>query len=161
MRPCQGRDGSSTLLARSMKKLIPLNFLTYLSFIKKSIDSKLFQNAFFSFNSKKTDILENGNLSCAFFVSSILKIFSQINNLHATVEGTVKDLENSGWKKLKTPKEGSVLVWEEKKGHKHIGFYLGKNKAVSNSSKKHAPEAHHFTYNGKRKIELILFKDFK
>ena len=83
-----------------------------------------------------------------------------MNNLHATVEGTVKDLENSGWKRIKTPKEGSVLIWEEKNSHKHIGFYLGKNKAVSNSSEKRVPKTHHFTYNGKRKIESIWFKSF-
>jgi hypothetical protein len=143
-----------------MKKLTPLNFLTYLSFVKKAAGAKSFQNAFVKTGSKKIDILKNGKLSCAFFVSSVLKIFGQINNIHATVEETVKDLENSGWKKLKTPKEGSILVWEEKNGHKHIGFYLGENKAISNNSKKRVPEIHHFAYNGKRKIESIYFKEF-
>lgn len=60
------------------------------------------------------------------------------------------DMEKSGWKKIRKPRLGCVLVWEGKKGesglHKHVGFYMGDEKAISNSDKKRCPIIHHWTY---------------
>ncbi len=145
-----------------MAKEIKLNTKkSYLTMIKNASKTKIFANYFAKINSKEKDILENGRLSCAFFVSSILKIFNLIENIHLTVKGTIKDLEKSGWQKTKKPKIGDILVWEEKQGHYHIGFYLGREQAVSNSSKKGFPEKHHFTYSNQRKIIEIFSYDFK
>ena len=135
---------------------------TYLAVIKNSIGSNLFRNLYAKVNGKKTDITANGELSCAFYVSSILLLFKFIKEGHATVDSTVKDLKQSGWKKIKKPKIGSIIVWEKKDFgnnniHKHIGFFIGNNKAVSNSYKLCYPVEHHFIFNGKRKIELILW----
>lgn len=133
---------------------------SYLTVIKNSAGTKLFQNFYLKINNRKQDILKNGELSCAFFVSSILIIFGLIKKIHCTVSSTIKDLKKSGWKKSKKVKIGSVIIWEEKQGHQHIGFYIGKNKAISNAFylyKKRTPFIHHFTYNNKRKIKTIFW----
>jgi hypothetical protein len=138
---------------------------SFLQFIKNSIGTRMFRNSYYSLNNKKTDILQNGSLSCAVFASSLLFIFKFIKDVHATVDGTIRDLEESGWEKVNKAAAGDVIIWEaiEVKGrslHKHIGFYLGNNQAVSNSSKTGLIAKHHLTYGAKagkpkRKIESI------
>ncbi len=154
------------------EKVIPILFDTYMAVIKNSVDSKMFRNSYAKINGEKTDILRNGKVSCAFFVSSILALFPLFKLIkyppHGTVSGTIKDLGKSGWKKIKKPKIGSILVWEKidlgnKDFHKHTGFYIGNNKAIStSSSKKGRPIIHHWTYGIKRnkpvrKVEAIFF----
>ena len=135
--------------------------------VQNSVGSNLFRNLYFHIGKKKIDVLENGNLSCAVVVSWILYIFRLISDKHTTVLGTVADLKKSGWIEVKKPRPGAILVWEIKKfknggKHQHIGFYIGKNQAVSNSSKKHQPTLHHWTFgikNGRpvRKIDRIFW----
>jgi len=149
------------------QKVIPILFDTYIAVIKNSVGSKIFRNSYAKINNKKTDILQNGNLSCAFFISSILVLFKLIKEIHGTVDETVRDLEQSGWQKITKPKIGSVIVWEKidfgnKDFHKHIGFYIGNNKAISNSSKWKYPTIHRWTYGIKRnkpvrKVEAIFW----
>jgi|SRR3989344_1849035 len=142
-------------------QITPLIYPTHLAIIRNSLGSKIFRNLYASVNGKKLDIMENGNLSCAFFVSSILTIEKLIKEIHGTVDGTIKDLEASGWEQIKKPKLGSVIVWEKIDfgiggEHKHIGFFVGKNEAISNNLKYGYPKKHHYTYKGKRKIEKIF-----
>lgn len=138
---------------------------TYFKLIENSIGSKLWRNNYFFINNSKKskDILENGNLSCAYYVSSILYLLKLIKDLHTTVEGTIRDLKDSGWYKIEKPKKGAIVIWEKgKHGHKHIGFYLSKNKVISNSSKKGYPILHPIDYfigDGKRKVECFYFHD--
>ncbi len=154
------------------EKVIPIIFDTYIAVIKNSVGSKIFRNSYAKINGKKKDILKNGKVSCAFFVSSILALFPLFKLIkyppHATVDGTIKDLKESGWQKIAKPKIGSIIVWEKidfgnKDFHKHIGFYIGNNKAIStNSFKKGQPAVHHWTYGIKsnkpgRKIEAIFW----
>ena len=144
------------------KKVQLLFFDTYLAVIKNSIDSHLFRNLYAKVNGKKIDITKNGELSCAFYVSSILLLFRFIKEGHATVDSTVKDLKQFGWKEIKKPKMGSIIVWEKKdfgksSAHKHIGFFIGNNKAVSNSDKLGYPALHRITFEVNRKVELILW----
>ena len=163
--PYAARHGSSTLPSPTMKKqkVIPILFDTYIAVIKNSVGSKIFRNSYAKINDKKTDILQNGNLSCAFFVSSILVLFKLIKEIHSTVNGTVKDLECSDWQKIKKPKIGSIIVWEKNHNfHKHIGFYIDNNKAISTNQKLKCPAVHHWTYGVKenkpiRKIEAIFY----
>lgn len=129
---------------------------SYLAMIKNSVGARMFKN-FYCFKKKKIDVLKNGRLSCAFYVSSILKLFNLISRPHPTVKSTIKDMQANGWEKIKTPKVGAVLRWEKQKGHEHLGFYIGNQKAVSNSSQKGVPVIHHWTYNGKRKIIAIYW----
>lgn len=149
------------------QKVIPILFDTYIAVIENSVGSNIFRNLYAKVNGKKTDITENGNLSCALFVSSVIYWSKLIKNIHATVDGVVKDLEESGWKKVKKPRVGSVLVWEKndfgsRNFHKHIGFYIGDGKAISNSSKLKQPTEHHWTFGNTknkpmRKIESIFW----
>jgi len=131
---------------------------SYLKIIKNSVGSKIFRSVYFNINGKKVDILKNGELSCAFFVSWILKNLGLIKQIHATVNGTVKDLKKSGWHRIKKPKIGSILIWEEKLikngKHRHIGFYIDKDKAISNSYKKKIPAIHHWTFGTKNGIPI-------
>ncbi len=150
----------------SQNKVELILFDSYIQAIENSVNSKLFRNLFAQINGKKKDILENGDLSCAYFASSILYIFKLISDIHATVKGTGLDLHKSGWVEIKKPKKGAVLIWKAEKfnheSHKHIGFYISKNKAISNNYKKRWPTLHHWTFgikNGQpvRKIEQILW----
>jgi hypothetical protein len=143
-------------------KIVPLNFDTYLAVIENSVGSKMFQNLFASVDGVKKDIIKKGDLSCAFFVSAVLTIFGFIKAIHSTVAGTEKDLLVSGWKKVSKPKPGDVLIWEERKikdeTHKHIGFFIGKNWAISNDSKKRIINKHHWTYHGQRKVVAVYHR---
>jgi len=73
----------------------------------------------------------------------------------------VEEMEKLGWYKIKKPREGAVLIWEKQKyGNEqfgHIGFYIGRNKAISNSTSARTPRRHHWTFGGKRKVEAIYW----
>ncbi|MBI2612771.1 hypothetical protein HYW59_03090 [Candidatus Kaiserbacteria bacterium] len=140
----------------------PLLFETYLAAIRNSVGARIFRTYYARVGRKRVDILRSGELSCAFHVSSILAMFKFIRRSHGTVDGTVRALEAAGWKKVRAPRVGAVLVWEEKKfkdgsKHRHIGFYVPKDRAVSNSFKRGHPVLHHWTFKGKRNVEVILW----
>lgn len=149
-------------------KVIPLFYKTYLAVIKNSLYCSLFRNFYAKVDGRETDITQNGNLSCAFFVSTLLVTFGLIKRVHATVKGTIKDLKKSGWRMIKNPRKGSVLIWEAKKeengkSYEHIGFYIGDKMAISNSSKIGKPALHHWTFGVKngapvRKIKAVFWR---
>jgi len=147
------------------KTILPLNYQTYLSFIEGSVGTAAYRHAYARVNDEKRDLVENGKLSCAFFVSSVLVVFNWLGKIHVTVKGTVIELEKSGWIKIEDLRPGAVLVWEAQEaseGHNHIGFYLKDDRAVSNSSETGLVSEHHFTYGQeegrpKRKIEAIYW----
>ncbi|SRR3989339_919259 len=137
---------------------------SYLKFIKNSAGVSTWRNFYAEVGGVKKDVLKNGDLSCAFFATSVLLIFGLIEKVHFTVKGAVGDLEKSGWKEINNLKPGAVLIWEKNKffSNEHIGFYLNKKKAISNYFLKKKPFQHHFTYgtiNGlpKRKIIKIFW----
>lgn len=136
-----------------------LNFKSYIQVIKNSIGSKMFRNLYVRSPEKNEfDAMGDGANSCAFYVSSVLLLFGKASAVHGTIERTLEDMTQSGWAKVNTPKIGDVLLWESKDfkdgPHRHIGFYIGGGKAVSNSSTQKAPAMHdkHFGQE-KRKIE--------
>ncbi len=154
------------------RKKVSLFFKNYLAQIKKSLGTKMFQNYFLKVGDKEKDILENGRLSCAVFVSSLLILKGLIQgpprSPHAIVKSLIKNLEDSGWYKIPQPRPGAVLVWEaaqigsSSKITDHIGFYLGQNRAISNNLEARTPLEHHWTYgtkNGKpvRKVTAIYW----
>jgi len=165
------------------QNVVPVLKNSYLRAIRNSIGTKLFRNFYAKVDGKsrrkasrmleiqtlpsaekisaKKDILHDGDLSCAYFVSCVLKIFDLIGKTHLTVEGTEADMKKAGWKIVKVPNKGSVLVWEKKKfgkeEHSHIGFFIGNGKAISNSAKNKIPVEHSFTFGGKRRIQAIYW----
>ena len=131
----------------------------------KGGDNFLFRNLYAKDEQgKEVDILEEGRNSCAVFVSWILLALEMIKRPHATVGGVEKDLIESGWFEIKELKPGAVLLWESKVGqydgllHRHSGFYVGNNEAVSNSSTNSGfPVKHHYNYDGTRKFDKIYW----
>ena len=138
---------------------VRLYFKSYIQMINNSVGSHLFRN-FYLHTDKEGDFdaLNNGKVSCAFFVSSILVIFKKLAGIHGTVKITVKDLRDSGWVEVDNPELGDVLVWEAtlcSDGlREHIGFCLGNGRAVSTSSKKKTPLEHDM-YFGRSNRKLI------
>ena len=147
----------------SDKNVKPLLKETYLAIIKNSVGTKMFQKFYVKINNKKQDVMNGGELSCAFFVSSITTMFGLSARVHGTVDSTVKDLLDFGWIEIKKLRTGAVLVWEdlnfEGEEHKHIGFYITKGEAISNSSVKKSPQKHHWNFKGKRKVVKILWHE--
>lgn len=132
---------------RPIKQLLRL---TYLSVIAGSVGTKMFRR-FYAEGSKRRDILEDGNLSCAYFVSAVLHLFKLIEAPHVTVAGTIKDMESSGWRRIPKARIGCVIEWEKIAGedgnmHSHLGFYVGSGRAISNSAEKGVPVEHHWTF---------------
>jgi len=138
-----------------------LYFKTYIQLIQNSVGSNLFRNFYVSSIEKgEFDALDDGENSCAFYVSSILVIFKKLNGIHGTVNSTIKDLEDSGWTEVEQLKAGDVVLWEALQfddGLKeHIGFSIGDGRAISISWKEKTPIEHdeHFG-DTKRKITHI------
>ncbi len=152
------------------EKVVPQLYETYLAVINNAVGANLFRTMYALVNGTQQDLMRDGDLSCAFFVSSILKMFDQIGRVHGTVASTLKDMAEHGWQKTAELEKGAVVVWEEKvdergEAHKHLGFYLGDALAVSNNAKTRTPQKHHYTYgenNGQpvRKITDIFWKNF-
>ncbi len=151
---------------------VKLIFLeTYLSLVKGAVGTNMFRHAYGLVDGKRKDLTQDGNLSCAYFPSFVLKHFDLIKESHTTVSGLVRDMEESGWKKIRQAKPGCVLVWspmDDRKdrnysfGHRHIGFFLGQEKAISNLSSKKTPGVHHWTFGKKdgkpkRRIEAMYW----
>ena len=123
---------------------------TYLAVIRNSVGTKMFRNSCGRAAGRAVDLTRGGRLSCAFFVTSVLRIFGLIKEQHTTVGGAVRDLEQSGWRPVKTARPGDILVWEAVVGqdgnHEHIGFLIAPGVAVSNSTRARLPAEHHWTY---------------
>lgn len=141
---------------------------SYLAMVKNSVGTKMFRNFFVKDeHGKRLDILNDGDVSCALFVSYILKNFKLISDLHFTVTKVIEDFEQNGWKKVKPSqlKVGDVILWLHYKTrtshHRHLGFYIGDEQAVSNNSQKRAVIQHHYTYSGKRDIVEVYRPNWK
>lgn len=123
-----------------------------LSMALGSVGSKQYQHVYRRINGVSTDILENGDVSCAVHVTSILYLWGLVEDTHATVSSTVRDLLSNDWMMIDEPKVGCVITWEKKSldygkwFHPHIGFYVGNDQAVSNDRDTKVPAIHHYTY---------------
>lgn len=154
-------------------KITPLLFDNYLAVVNGAPGSKMFRKFYALVDGKKKEVSENGNLSCGWFAAFILKYFDLIKEPHMTVDGTLRDMAASGWKRINKPRIGCVLVWgtqDDKRGkaysfgHRHMGFCVGDGKAVSNLSSKGVPGRHHWTFGKKdgkpaRRIEAMYWND--
>jgi hypothetical protein len=137
-------------MARKPKfELLP----TYLKAVQNSVGSNLFRNQYYRIKGRVVDVLEDGDLSCATYVTTILYIFDLIQDRHTTVNGTVEDIQKSGWYEIKKPKKGALILWGFKKKddgtqgkHRHVGFYINPQTAISNSSDTRVVAQHHPTF---------------
>jgi hypothetical protein len=139
-------------------------FKSYCAVIRNSVGTEMFKNFYVSDGGAVKDIMNDGEFSCAFFVSSVLALFEYIPKPRATVDSTYEDLKKSGWEEISEPVEGSVLFWDEMffEGdglHAHVGFYIGDEQAISNDCKSGRVAQHHWTFNGEREVRAILWKE--
>ena len=114
-----------------MATVVYLKKDSFIASINNSSGSNAYRQIYALINGKKTDILRNGELSCAYFVSSLLYSYKLIKDVHATVSSTLGEIEKAQWKINKRPIIGNLLLWEairfpDGNMHKHLGFYLGK-----------------------------------
>lgn len=158
-----------------MEYLFKKNYLAQIENAAKG-ENHLFRNFYIEKDGKIEDSLEDGRNSCAVMVSYILYSFNSLLEfsgktpwlkfIHMTVVSTEKDMIENGWFEIGGLKPGAVLIWEKKDGrngepHKHIGFFVGNDEAISNDSKGSGfPLKHHITYNNTRKIEKILWHQY-
>ena len=150
-------------------------YKTYIQTIKNAIWTTMFQEFYID----EKDILNKWAVGCAYFVSNVLKQFNLTSVWRANVEKIVSDLETKGRTHLDPtmpPQDipvGSIIIREAHHGetydkmHKHIGFYIWDEQAVSNNSIHftgmrdawYVPVQHHYTYEGTRPITAILTRD--
>lgn len=110
--------------------------------INNSIGTIAFRNYYAEIEGKKVDVANNGLLSCAYFVSTILSLFNMIKTYHLTVESTVKDMSEFGWKKVpleKNPTWGCHCLdktsrYEDRPGA-YWFFYSTRSQAISTNSR--------------------------
>ncbi|HEY0964261.1 MAG TPA: hypothetical protein VGE31_00495 [Candidatus Paceibacterota bacterium] len=94
------------------------------------------------------DVIYDGDLACAYTVSSWLYLFGLIRGgVHTTVAKTIEDLTESGWEESALPAAGCVVLWGVKQGddgrpHYHIGICLSASDAVSNYAPQKQPKIH-------------------
>jgi len=121
----------------------------FLLSVRNSIGSQLFRSYL---NEEGTDVLKDGDLSCAYFISSILCLHRLIDRPHFTVPGTLFAMEKAGWYQIKTLRTGCIIVWgsvhQNGADHKHLGVYIGEQQAISNRSSLGMPGEHALHYSG-------------
>ena len=133
---------------------------TYLARITNSIGSQTYRSIYVVNNGVIVDILEEGNLACAHFVSAILQNSGLLPSVHATVAGLEVALQKAGWYKTDTLEVGVVIIWEAstaQHGHPHIGFYVGNNAAISNSSKRKKIVKHDIRFGKEQRSIQALY----
>jgi hypothetical protein len=140
-----------------------LYFKTYLQAVHNAVGTQLFRNFYLQQpDGTEIDGTEDGENSCAFFVSSVLTIFKKVQGVHGTVVRTVQDLQASGWEEIAkgAVQPGDVIVWaaqqSEDAWHGHIGFYIGDGRAVSTSSSKKMVAEHDAGFDGDRPIVQVF-----
>lgn len=120
---------------------------TLLKIVLAHVGSTAFRSLYMKHGRRSVDICRNGELSCAFFVSAVLRNVNLLADQHATVSGTIRDLRASGWKQIETPRPGAVIVWSpityrDGESHAHIGIAVSHTTAVSTSVRTKTPVRH-------------------
>jgi hypothetical protein len=143
-------------------------YKSYLAAIEGSVGTSAYRKMYFVINGEPLDVLEDGDLSCAVFVTSILYLFDLITERHTTVNSTIEDARASGWYEIKEPKGGALILWGFKKKdggtqgkHRHVGFYLDAENAVSNDSDTRIVTRHHPTFgtfpSGEARRDIVAY----
>lgn len=141
---------------------------TYLTMVRASEGATMYRTLWADVDGVRRDILDNGRVSCAFYVCSMLFHFRLIEQMHATITGLEADLKRSGWRQVEHLVPGAVIIWEKAvqeggEAHEHVGIYLGEYLAVSHSDKTKTPVIHERYFgSGKdlRRIRAIYVHDF-
>ena len=153
----------------------------YLAMIENSAKGEnwMFKNFYIKIDGVERDALEDGGISCAVLVSSVLYLHNQLLEFlgkskwiaftHANVLSTTKDMLACGWYEIADLRPGAVVVWEPRIGrddglmHGHNGFCLSETEAISNDSKgtrfprRHSIDKPSSVDQDPRKIDKILW----
>lgn len=117
---------------------------TYIKAIENSIGSRIFNSLFVEESGKSRDVMNDGEFSCAFFVSSLLALFESIDKPCATVATLRGKLKaGKGWQEVGEDgvEPGDVVFWqkvrfEDGSENAHVGFAINGKEAVSTDYKK-------------------------
>ncbi len=135
---------------------------TCCAIVQNSIGSRTFNSSIVRYKDSGTvaDIFNDGEYSCAFFVSAVLLLVQAIDRPRATVQSLKKSLEaNPDWQKVEIEdrESGDVVfyektVFEDGSENAHVGFVISKDEAVSTDYKTKTVIRHPI---GLRPIEMI------
>lgn len=153
----------SIVFAGPEEKINQALYKSYIAAIKNSIGSRIFRKLYLYDKDadRVVEVLQNGNLSCAYFVSSVLQHFGLIDGFRVNVEETIAAMKAQGWQIIKKPVPGSVIVWnkayfkQSKSWHGHIGFFIGPARAISTSSRLGVPVIHNLRLNGRKIVKIL------
>jgi hypothetical protein len=132
---------------------------TLLTFIRNSMGTSLFKNFIVEEDGETKDLLMDGSNSCALYVSTLLSMSKLLDTPRKMVDHLEEDLQAHGWRLIDTPRVGAVIIWAAQDNHRHVGFCVSKEKAVSNRSSVSVPGAHSIDFDGQRRIESIYWND--
>ena len=125
--------------------LIHLSKKNYLTAIEGVVGSNLFKHIYVvdKRDMRELDAVKDGADACAYVVSGVLALHRLIDEPHATVATTLKKMLEAGWHETKKPVWGDIVRWPTHNGYEHIGFYIDRQTAVSNSTFQKVPVKHH------------------
>lgn len=125
---------------------------TFVKMVENSIGTRLFNSIIAKKGEEIVDILGDGDLSCATFVSNILYLNHLLDNQRVVVGSLEKDLSASpNFEEISPenylPKTGDVILWSKIIGvdgiaHRHFGFALSDEEAVSTTGISHSAIRH-------------------
>lgn len=125
---------------------------TYLKAIENSVGTRLFNSAFVRYKDtgEVKDIFNDGEYSCAYFVSSLLFLGEMLEKPSATVKNLRENINtDKNWQKinLDSTQAGDVVFYKKTKfddgtENAHVGFVLNYNEAVSTDYKSKAVARH-------------------
>ena len=152
-------------MSEDKPKILPE--LSYKRMIENSVGTKMFNSLFIEgSDGNPKDVLNNGEFSCAFFVSSILVLGNLLAKPRATVNSLYDELsKSSDFIEISESDldSGDIIFWEEIEfedgsKNKHTGFYIGNKEAISMVYLKKEVARHHYKdfSSGKRKISSVF-----
>lgn len=116
-----------------------------LATLHDSVGTHMFRRLYRDKDGTAEDVIHNGDLACAYFVSTVLMMYGLISDgVHTTVRETLEDMHRCGWTRVTEPELLAVVVWGEKVGddgnrHFHIGICTDGEYAVEHSAVTKSP----------------------
>lgn len=136
---------------------------TLIYIANNSIGSKMWSKSFIlDSDGNVHDLYEDGNLSCAYHISTTLKMCELWQNQAvANVDSLVAKLPQNGWSEINLPRPGALVIYGENKLHrawatKHVGIIINDTEAVSNGSNgSHIIDKHPIGSPSNQKREIL------
>jgi hypothetical protein len=122
-----------------IKRWLRRRTLIYIA--NNSVGSKMWAKSFILDSDDKVhDLYEDGNLSCAYHVSTTLKMCELWKDQAVGNVGSLVDkLPQNGWYQIDSPRPGAIIVYGRNLLHRawatmHIGIIVGEDEVISNGS---------------------------